>query len=149
MFERLRGDERAIEGLPIRLVIALVVGVASLSVMMNTIGGLQTLSVTELNVEPEADVIGTDESELELRVVEPDGTPVSNATVVVTGGTATMAGETVRTGETGADGTATVPVSPSLGPNQDQGTIEVDIKPPASGGYSDRRSNTEVLVVRE
>ncbi len=36
MFEELWRDDRAIEGLPIRLVIALVVGVASLSVMMNT-----------------------------------------------------------------------------------------------------------------
>ncbi|MFC7196258.1 hypothetical protein ACFQL4_19210 [Halosimplex aquaticum] len=32
-------DERAIEGLPIRLVIALVVGVASLAIMMQMIGG--------------------------------------------------------------------------------------------------------------
>ncbi len=35
--QRFRSDDRAIEGLPIRLVIALVVGVASLSVMMNMI----------------------------------------------------------------------------------------------------------------
>ena len=37
MFDRFSRDERAIEGLPVRLVIALVVGVASLSVMMNTL----------------------------------------------------------------------------------------------------------------
>ncbi|MFB6074325.1 MAG: carboxypeptidase regulatory-like domain-containing protein [Haloarculaceae archaeon] len=146
MLERFRRDERAIEGLPIRLVIALVVGVASLSVMMNTIGGLQTLSVTELDVQPQPEVIGTGPTDVQLAVVEPDGTPVSNATVVVTGGTATM--DDVRTAETGPNGTASVRVDPGLGPNQDEGTVEVEIQPPASGGYSDRRGNTEVLVVR-
>lgn len=52
MFEELWRDDRAIEGLPIRLVIALVVGVASLSVMMVFISGLDTMTVTELDVDP-------------------------------------------------------------------------------------------------
>ena len=47
-FERFRDDERAIEGLPVRLVIALVVGVASLSVMMSMLSGISGLAVTEI-----------------------------------------------------------------------------------------------------
>ena len=145
MFEELWRDDRAIEGLPIRLVIALVVGVASLSVMMNTISGLDAMTVTELDVAPEPEVIEEGETDLSLSVVDPNGQPVANATVVVSSGTATLKG--VETDETGTDGSVTVGIDPSLGPNQDEGTVEIGIKPPASGGYTDRRSNTDVLVV--
>ena len=147
MFEELWRDDRAIEGLPIRLVIALVVGVASLSVMMSTISGLDAMTVTELDVEPEPEVTTAGRTDLTLTVVDPDGQPVANATVVVESGTATLAG--VETGETGTDGTVTVGIAPSLGPNQDDGTVEIAIKPPANGGYTDRRANTDVLVVSE
>lgn len=145
MFEELWRDDRAIEGLPIRLVIALVVGVASLSVMMNTISGLDAMTVTELDVAPEPEVVEEGDTDLTLTVVDPDGQPVANATVVVSSGTATLEG--VQTDETGLDGGSTVEIDPSLGPNQDEGTVEIRIKPPASGGYTDRRANTDVLVV--
>jgi len=147
VFEELRRDDRAIEGLPIRLVIALVVGVASLSVMMNTISGLDAMSITEVDVEPEPEVIEPEETEVDLTVVEPDGSPVADATVVVSGGTATMDG--AATAKTDDEGTATVTVDPSLGPNQGDGELDVDVKPPANGGYTDRRGNTAILVVRE
>ncbi|WP_436907076.1 DUF7382 domain-containing protein [Halosimplex marinum] len=142
----LAGDERAIEGLPIRLVIALVVGVASLSVMMNTLGGIQTLGVTELDVKPSPEVIDEASTEITVEVVEPQGDRVANATVVATGGTATL--DSVTTARTNANGTATLSLSPSLGPNQQEGTIQFDVKPPAGGQYADERGNTEVLVVK-
>jgi hypothetical protein len=142
----LAGDERAIEGLPIRLVIALVVGVASLSVMMNTLGGIQTLGVTELDVKPTPEVIDEASTEITVEVVEPQGDRVANATVVATGGTATL--DSVTTARTNANGTATLSLSPSLGPNQQEGTIQFDVKPPAGGQYADKRGNTEVLVVK-
>ncbi|WP_436925931.1 DUF7382 domain-containing protein [Halosimplex amylolyticum] len=141
----LTGDERAIEGLPIRLVIALVVGVASLSVMMNTLGGIQTLGVTELDVRPTPEVIDDSTTELSVEVVGPQGDRVANATVVATGGTATL--DSVTTARTNANGTATMSLSPSLGANQREGTIQFDVKPPAGGQYADDRGNTEVLVV--
>ena len=147
MFEELWRDDRAIEGLPIRLVIALVVGVASLSVMMNTISGLGTLTVTELDVAPETNVIGEEETDLTLTVVDPEGQPVTGATVVVSSKTATLDG--VQTAETGDDGTASVTIDPELGPNQNEGTVEINIKPPASGGYTDRRANNDVSVVAD
>jgi hypothetical protein len=138
-------DERAIEGLPIRLVIALVVGVASLSVMMNTLGGIQTLGVSELDVRPSPEVIGPGETDVTVTVVDTEGDRVADATVVAESGTARL--DSVATARTDANGTATLSVDPSLGPNQDDGTVEFQIKPPAGGQYADDRGNTAVLVV--
>ncbi|WP_336000877.1 DUF7382 domain-containing protein [Halorientalis halophila] len=145
MFERFTGDERAIEGLPVRLVIALVVGVASLSVMMNTLGGLNALGVTELDAKPQPEVIAESGGEVAVTVVTPAGEPVSNATVVAKDGTATLS--EIQPARTGPNGTATLSLDPSLGPNQREGTITLDIKPPAGGEYTDERRNTEILVV--
>lgn len=147
MFDRFCADERAIEGLPIRLVVALVVGVASLSVMLNMISGIQGLSVSELDVRPSPEVIAPGERTLTLTVVDSDRRPVADATVVVRGEGATIDG--VKTATTGPDGNATVSVSPRLGPNRADGSLVVDVKPPAGGRYADRRGNTRVLVVRD
>jgi hypothetical protein len=146
MFDAFRADTRAIEGLPIRLVIALVIGVASLSVMMNMLTGIQGLSTTELDVRPDPEVIGPGEQSIELTVVGADGASVADATVVVKAGSADLDG--VRTATTGDDGTATVSASPSLRANQDEGTLLFEVKPPAGSGYVDRRGNAKVLVVR-
>ncbi|WP_224270179.1 prealbumin-like fold domain-containing protein [Haloprofundus salinisoli] len=141
-----RRNERAIEGLPIRLVIALVVGVASLSVMMNMISGIQGLAVVEVDVRPSPDVVGPERQTLTLTAVGADGDPVAGATLVVKGGTADTDG--VETAKTDADGEATVTVDPSLGPNQEDGTLVVEVKPPAGSEFVDRRANTKILVIR-
>ncbi|WP_117592889.1 prealbumin-like fold domain-containing protein [Haloprofundus halophilus] len=145
-FDRFRQDERAIEGLPIRLVIALVVGVASLSVMMNMISGIQGLAVVEVDVRPSPDVVGPGEQTLTLTAVGADGDPVADATLVVKSGSAGL--EAVQTATTGANGEATVTVDPSLGPNQEDGTLVVEVKPPAGSEFVDRRANTKILVIR-
>jgi hypothetical protein len=144
---QLTADERAIEGLPIRLVIALVVGVASLSVMMQTLGGIQTLGVTELDVQPQPEVIANDEEHtVTVAVVGPEGDRVSNATVIASGGTADVDTHTARTN---ASGMATITMTPDLAENQDEGTIELSVKPPAGSQYADKRQNTEILVIRD
>ncbi|WP_276299985.1 DUF7382 domain-containing protein [Halorussus lipolyticus] len=145
--DRFGSDERAIEGLPIRLVIALVVGVASLGVMMNMLSGIGGLTVTELDAKPDPTVMGPDKQEVSVTVVDPDGKPVEDATVVITGGTATLGN--VETATTDAAGEISVDVDPELGPNQRQGTLEVSIKPPAGSDYADEQENTAILVVRE
>lgn len=144
---RFTRDERAIEGLPIRLVIALVVGVASLSVMMSMIGGIPELGVTELDAQPDDEVIEPGEQEISIAVVEPDGSTVADATVIVRAGSARLDG--VATATTGSNGVAEVEVAPTLGPNQEDGTLRIDIKPPAGNDYVDERTNTEILVVGE
>ncbi len=144
MLDTLHRDERAIEGLPIRLVIALVVGVASLSVMMSTISGLGSLGVDEVDVRPADRVIEPGDKDLLVTVVDSKGNPVANATVIAKSGTARLS--SIETGRTSSSGRARLEISPSLGPNQVEGTVELDVKPPA-GDYADRRQNTEVLVV--
>jgi len=144
---RFRRDERAIEGLPVRLVIALVVGVASLSVMMSMLSGISGLAVTELDVQPTPEVVTPGNHTIQVAVVDPDGQRVSNATVVARGGSARLDG--VETGTTGANGTVALSLSPALGANQRDGTVEFDVKPPAGSEYADKRENTAVLVVRE
>jgi hypothetical protein len=145
--EGFRADERAIEGLPVRLVIAMVVGVASLSVMMSMLSGISGLAVTELDTQPTPEVVAPGNETVEVRVVDPDGNGVSDATVVARGGSARLNG--VETAKTGKNGTAELQLSPQLGPNQRDGTVEFDVKPPAGSEYADKRENTALLVVEE
>ncbi|WP_255151434.1 DUF7382 domain-containing protein [Halorarius halobius] len=146
MFERFRTDERAIEGLPVRLVVALVVGVASLSVMLNMLSGLAAIGVTELDTQPVPEVTDPGNTTLAVRVVDPDGGGVANATVVARGETVSL--ESPAVARTNASGYARLQVAPRLGPNQPDGELGFEVKPPAGSQYVDRRGNTRVLVVR-
>ncbi|RLM90713.1 carboxypeptidase regulatory-like domain-containing protein [Halobellus sp. Atlit-38R] len=150
MFDELRrfaDDDRAIEGLPIRLVIALVVGVATMSVMLNMLSGVQGLAVSELDVKPSPDVVQPGEQELSLTVVDDDGDGVEGATVIVKDGSAEV--DSVVTAKSDADGVATVTVEADTRANQETGTLVVDVKPPSGSQFVDRRANTEILVVAE
>jgi len=144
---RFREDERAIEGLPIRLVIAFVVGVASLSVMLNMISGVGSLGVSELNARPAPDVVAPGAQTVTVTAVDANGDPVTGATVVVSGDTATLDG--VRVARTGPHGNASLSIDPRLGPNREQGTLSIAVKPPAGSDYADERKNTAILVVRD
>lgn len=137
-------DNRAIEGLPIRLVIALVVGVASLAVMMNVISGLDTFGTTELDTQPEPEIIEEGTTDVNVTVVDPDGNTIQNATVIAQSGTATL--DSMAYAETGPDGVATLEITPELRPNQREGTVELQIRPP-EGDYTDDRENTDILVI--
>lgn len=138
-------DERAIEGLPIRLVIALVVGVACLGVMMNVIGGLDTLNTTELDTDPEPDIVKPGQNTtVDVTVLDQDGKRIEQATVIAKSDTATI--DSLERAETNENGTATLHIEPSLRPNQDEGRIELDIRPP-NGEYVDDQENTGILVI--
>jgi hypothetical protein len=142
-------DERAIEGLPIRLVIALLVGVAALSVMMTMIDDVGGIGKTELDAEPDPDTIdlGSDGTrDVTLTVVDDEGKPVSGATVVLTGESARLPNGPYHA--EAEDGEVTFEdVSPELEPNQDQGTLSIDIQHPDSE-YQDERENSQILVLR-
>lgn len=139
------GDDRGIEGLPVRLVIALVVGVASLSVMMQMISGLAAFGVAELDVQPTPEVVEPGRNTVTVTVVGPESEPVANATVVASSGSARLDGPV--TSRTNDRGVATVSVAPELGPNQAEGTVQFTVKPPAGSEYVDRRENTVLLVI--
>lgn len=142
----LLADDRAIEGLPIRLVIAFIVGVATLSVMLNMVSGIGGLAMTELDAKPQPDVIGPGDQSVSITVVDTEGAPVAGATVVLQGGTASLSGG-VTTATTDDNGTATLSIDPGLAANQVQGTVEIHVKPPAGTRYADEQANTDILVV--
>ncbi|KTG29584.1 DUF7382 domain-containing protein [Haloferax profundi] len=148
MLEMFRSDTRAIEGLPVRLVVALVVGVASMSVMLNMLSGVQGLATSELDVKPSPDVIEPGERDLTFTVVDHEGNPVEGATVIVKSGTAELDGEGIPRAKTDDGGTATISLEPDLAANREDGTLVVDVKPPAGSSFVDRRENTNILVVQ-
>jgi hypothetical protein len=141
-----RRDERAIEGLPIRLVIAFVVGVATLSVMLSMISGVQSFGVSELDAKPSPEVVSPGHHQVSITAIDSEGAPVADATVLVKRGSANL--ETVAVAKTGPNGVARVSVEPRLGPNQAEGTLKIEVKPPAGSQYMDRRQNSEILVIR-
>lgn len=140
-------DTRAVEGLPVRLVIAFVVGVATLSVMLNMVSGVESLVVQELDVRPEPDVVSPGEQTIVVSAVDSDGATVSGATIVVTSETARIDGPVVA--RTNKSGMAELTLAPELAPNQADGTLSVRVKPPAGSTYEDRRENTAILVVED
>ena len=147
MHTNLWRDDRAIEGLPIRLVVALVVGIACLAVMMSVIGGLNTFESTELDTDPAPEVITEGNATVEVAVLDPAGNPVQNATVVATGDSARLSSG-VQTAKTDENGTAVFDrVEAELGPNQETGTVALEIRPPSDGDYTDDRENTDILVL--
>ncbi len=137
-------DERAIEGLPIRLVIALVVGVACLGVMLSVVGGFSSLGQTELSTRPTPDLIEEGNHTVNVTVVDTDGEPIEAATVIARGDTARL--ESLARAETNANGVAQLTVDASLRPNQADGKIELSIQPP-QGEYVDKQENTGILVI--
>jgi len=148
-FETLLADERAVEGLPVRLVVAFVVGVASLSVMLGMVSGLGGLATSEVGVQLGSgdEVISPNEQAIEVTVVDAEGRPVSDATVLVKPDTADLEDGTVHA-KTGESGTATLTVNPDLARGQSEGELQIDVKPPSAGDYRDRQGNTAVLVLR-
>ena len=149
MSRNLWSDERAIEGLPIRLVSALVVGIACLAVMMSVIGGFDAFGSTELDTDPDPEIIEAgNATDVEVTVLDPGGEPIQNATVVATGDTAQLSG--IRTAETDENGTATFEqLEAGLQPNQNQGTIDLAIRAPSDGDYTDDRENTDIMVIED
>lgn len=144
-------DERAIEGLPIRLVVALVVGVASLSVMMSMVTGIGGLETAELDAQPEPEVVDADSfhGTLTITVVDDDGVPVEGATVLLQPGSAGL-GDDAHHAQSDGDGQVVFRgVQPELDANQYQGTLTIDVQPPAGSKYEDRRENAEVLVLED
>jgi len=160
-------DERAIEGLPIRLVIALVVGVASLAIMMQMIGGLGFNAQQEVTVEIRSgSLTDAGSGTIELTVITEEGDPVPNAQVLMTSGTLTLVDNPVAmdgggssAATTGEDGKISheVPCAVSscssgtqvdFRSDQDKGTIKFDIVTQGDGNYKDEKDNPTVVITQ-
>ncbi|ERH08783.1 MAG: hypothetical protein J07HX64_00532 [halophilic archaeon J07HX64] len=152
-------DERAIEGLPVRLVIAVTVGVAALGMMLGLLAEFDDPGTTEVTVEASDELIvleGGDKSVM-LRVVTEDGQPVEGAQLLVTEGSLPLADGPVDL-QTGPDshevtvGIGTISgvdgsVTPAFRDGQSRGTLEIEVVPPSGTGLRDERGNPELVVV--
>ncbi|ELY50695.1 DUF7382 domain-containing protein [Natronorubrum bangense] len=143
-------DDRAIEGLPIRLVIALVVGVAALALMLNMLGGIGDVGDTEVTVEIHdngqiIDPSGTER--VTVSVIDENGNEVQDATVIATAGSAQLEG--VVEADTDGDSNEAELVfdnNQGLRADQDIGTLEIDVIPPSDSNYIDEQPNPEIRV---
>lgn len=146
-------DDRAIEGLPIRLVIALIIGVVSLGIMLQILGSVGTFETnTEVDVDfhDENYVEEDGTTSFELTVLDEDGEEVPEATVIATGGSARM--DTIVE-ETDEDGVADFDFENEgnleLPPDADTGTIEFEIQPRTDSNWEDSEPNNELIVVAD
>ncbi len=161
--DSLSDDNRAIEGLPVRLVIALVVGVAALGIMMTImgdVGDIGTNDVTYDVADPDTDELtvylsvpaGSAEhlDNETITVVDDAGQIVPNAQVILT------AGDNARLSEpltfiTDDDGQAQLSTSDnelSMPREHTTGTLDVEIIPPSGTDLEDSSTNPPITVVR-
>lgn len=155
--QRYRGfteDERGIEGLPIRLIIAVVVGVAALSIMMSMLGGIDDMfGQTEATVELDNAVVD-EGNNVELAAITEEGEAINDATIIVRSGTLNIDSPyDEHTGEN--DNTVNInigpgeDVDPDWRSNQDIGTLEIHVVPPSDGNFEDGQKNPEITVIRD
>lgn len=144
-------DERAIEGLPVRLVIALVIGVASLGVMLQILGGIDTFEQeTEVDVELESGTIDAENEpdDFTVTVVDEDGNTVPDATVIAIGDDARL--DSALDAETDSQGEAQFDSEDEveLPPDADVAEIRFEIRPPSDANWVDDQPNSRLIVTR-
>lgn len=147
-------DERAIEGLPIRLVIALVVGVACLGIMMQVLGTFDFGADQEADVQLNDRVVQDGEDVTITVVEESTNEPIPGASVIVRGDN--LAIENTYDGETGDDGNLTFTigsssssdVTPDWRTTQEIGKLRFKIIPPTDSPYTDDQENNKLRVTK-
>ncbi len=158
--QTLRTDERGIEGLPVRLVVAVTVGVAALGIMLGMLAEFDDPGTTEVTVEASNELLvpeGGGYEPVTLGVVTEDGQPVEGAQLLVTEGSLPLAGGPVDL-QTGSDshevtlGIGTTSgvdesVTPAFREGQSRGTLEIAVVPPSGTDLRDERENPELVVV--
>jgi len=164
MFERFYHDNRAVEGLVVQLFVAMVVGLAALSVMTGILAGLPTLTETEVTVvvgdgDPAmVDNARSEMSERSLHVVTQDGKPVTGAQVVIKGKNVELVdGPQVRQTEPDTNAVyldisdessgKSADIRTDLRSDQKQGGLEVSVQPPSDSNYVDRQRNPTLTVI--
>ncbi len=164
IFERFYHDDRAVEGLPVRLFIALVIGIAVLSVMTGILSGIPTIDRTEVTVEAndgEAAVVenvGKTVQSLELGVVTQNGEPVQGTKLVIEGKNVALEGgpQVVPTGPRSSSATveitddesgADADITTDLRADQDRAKLKVTVEPPSDSDYVDNQVNPDITVI--
>lgn len=164
IFEIFYHDNRAVEGLVVRLFVAMVVGLGALSVMTGILTGLPVFTQTEVTVvvgdgaPATVDNARSNMSERSLHVVTQDGEPVKGAQVVIKGKDVELVGgPQVR--QTGPDTNAvyldisdessgkSADIKTDLRSDQKQGELKVTVQPPSDSDYVDRQRNPTLTVI--
>lgn len=151
-------DIRAIEGLPIRLVIALTIGVAAMGIMTTMFERLDGFEESEVTVEIDQPVLTPNEAgeygPVTISLVTAEGRPVRNATVVVSGGSLPLQDGplVLRTGRDSNDVSVTLDAGPDAAgtvefrTGQHRGTLEIDVVRLETGRFVDEQQNQELTV---
>jgi hypothetical protein len=150
----LKEDERAIEGLPIRLVIALFIGVASLFLMTQVLGIFDSdqLQRNELTTDIEqGSVIGENggNNTLTFTIVNGEGKPISDVQKVILepdtaqGSTVTLSLSNSTANKTVSDFRGKTSVK--LGPNQNSG--KYTLRPVDPTGEFDNVEPAKITIV--
>lgn len=160
MRTEIRADERAVEGMPIRLVVAVTVGIAAFSLLVPMADSVERADQAELTAEPDPRQVLVDSGDgprtVRVDVVTADGAPVGGATLVVSGRSLPVEGGPVPV-EADASGVAefTVGTDPmadvtvSFRPRQHRGTLQLRVWPPPDSDYGDSLDNPGLTVRRE
>lgn len=153
---KMLNDEKGVEGLPVRLIVVLVVGVIALAAivaMLGTVKPQKSMTATVMTIQSNPGntltitATGAEEKKIAsynciVRVTDTkDGGPVSGASVVIYGlGSA-------ASGTTGSDGNATISSTSgaTLNENQNSGYLTLEAN---TAGYSNFKNENAIVVVR-
>jgi|Deesub1362A_J573_1020465.scaffolds.fasta_scaffold00160_46 hypothetical protein len=148
-------DEKAVEGMPIRLIIALIVGVVVLGAMVSAIGEFKPARTMSASVVKTGanDLSGGNLIALRgsgeisssfkaiVRVVDVDGNPVSGANVVISGLGGAGSNVTNSTGIAVIESAADI----HLNENQNEGYLSIEV---TASGFNNYRNDNAIKVVR-
>lgn len=141
--ETILRDTRAVEGMPVRLVVAITVGAAAFGLLVPMLDSVERTAESEIRAVPDSAVVVLDSpdayEELTIAVRTADGNPVRDASIILSGRSLDLpAGPLVfETGQDDNEIQLTVgmgpgnDVRPVFRPHQSRGTLSLAVKPPA------------------
>lgn len=156
-------DHRAVVGLPIRLVIALVVGIAALGIVTPLLGDIPHQQTREAELTAVIETQPLDPGPfgeyppVTIAVVTTDGKPVTGSIVVVSEGSVPLEDGPVvlSTGPDSNDVQLQLDTPPDVDaqtdfrPGQSRGTLELSLRAPASTSFVDEEQNPALVVIDE
>ena len=144
--------------MPIRLVVAITVGTAAMSLLVPMLDTVEQTQQREVTVEPDRQQVVLDPEnamqDVTIAVVTAEGEPIPESTVIVSERSLPLV-DGPETFETGPDShEVTVSVGDSLAADvpvafrrtQQRGTVELDVSPPSGGDFTARSDHPELTV---
>lgn len=158
--DSLWADQRAVEGMPIRLVVAITVGVAAAGLLLPLPDMVEQSTETTVTAQPDSQQLVVNSSvpsqDVTISVVTAEGEPVTDATVIVSERSLPVVDDPAVF-ETGPDSNE---VEISIGKEdrhdievdfretQARGTLDLDVKIPGGNEY-EVGDSPEITVIRE